>query len=128
MKNLKRIIVSILSFFETPLFFGNIPFKLNKSDWYFKISDPDINPSFPHLHSKDSKYKMNIYNGEIYRAKDKRLISTLSDNDFFKLWNNPKFRQEVIKIRKTYPYGEENLPPIPDVSDINHLNRNSNFE
>lgn len=85
MKNIKRIIASILSFLETPLFFGIISFKLNKADWYFKISDRDINPSFPHLHSKDGKYKMNIYNGNILRAKDKRVISTLSDDDFIKL-------------------------------------------
>lgn len=128
MKNVKKVIASILSFFETPLFFGVIPFKLNKADWYFKISDHDINPSFPHLHSKDGKYKMNIYNGNIHRAKDKRVISTLSDDDFIKLWNYQKFREEVIKIRKTYPYGEEKLPPVPDVSDINYLDRHSNFE
>ena len=109
-------------------FYASSGSKLNKTDWYFKIGDPDINPSFPHLHSKDGKHKMNIYNGNIHRVKDKKIVSTLQNNDFYKLWTDKKFREEVIKIRSAYPYGVEKLPPIPDVSDKNHLNRHSNFE
>ncbi len=123
---LKLILWQLLSFFSEPLFFGPIPFKLSKRNWYFKKGDSDINPSFPHLHCKNSKLKMNIYNGIIYDGKT--AVSMLSDKDFINLWSSNKFLQNVKEIRKLYPYGIEKLPPIPDVSDVDKLCRNSHFE
>lgn len=99
---------------------------MDKRDWYFKKGDQDINPSFPHLHCKTDNLKMDIYNGDIYR--NKILVSTLSDKDFIKLWSDQKFINAVKEIRKTYPYGVEKLPPIPNIKDIKNLRRNSSFE
>lgn len=96
-----------------PLFFGKLPFKLNKKEWYFKKSDEDINPSFPHLHTTDKKYKMNIYTGDIYLKKQKIPFSCITDEEHRKLWSDSKFLNDVKEMRKSYVYGEEKLPLIP---------------
>ena len=126
MNILKQIFLHLLSFLSKPLFLGNISFKLNKKNWYFKKGDQDINPSFPHLHCRDSKLKMNIYTGDIYDGKT--AILTLNNEDYHKLWSDKNFRSQVEEIRKTYPYGEEKLPPIPSVDNLNNICRNSSSE
>lgn len=108
------------------LFLGTIKFKLDKKYWYFHKGDNDINPSYPHLHSKDNKYKMNIYTGDIYLIKQKIPFTTLSDKEYKKLWMDDKFVNDVIQIRKNYIYGEDKLPDIP-YSYIGHK-RLSYFE
>ena len=95
------------------LFLGTIKFKLDNKYWYFHKGDNDINPSYPHLHSKDNKYKMNIYIGDIYLIKQKNPFATLSDKEHKKLWADTKFVNYVIQIRKNYIYGEDKLPDIP---------------
>lgn len=82
------------------LFFGTIKFKLDNKYWYFHKGDSDINPSYPHLHSKDNKYKMNIYTGDIYLIKQKNPFTALSDKEHKKLWMDDKFVNDVIQIRK----------------------------
>ena len=95
------------------LFLGTIKFKLDKKDWYFRKSDTDINPSFPHLHSKDHKYKMNVYTGDIYLKNEKKPFTTISDKEHKQLWSDTKFITDVKQIRKNYVYGEDKLPKIP---------------
>lgn len=112
---LKKIFNWILEIMSTPLFLGILPYKLNKKDWYFKKSDRDTNPSFPHLHCKDNpKMKMDIYTGEIYIGKNLQYF--LKKDDFNMLWSDEKFIKDVKEIRATYHYNIEDLPKIPNVA------------
>ena len=73
---------------------------------------------------------MNIYKGNIYlnKKKWKSTIKSLSDKDFKKLWDDEKFKDDVLKKRETYIYNKEDLPEIPDVTDIKKIVRDSGFE
>ena len=125
-KLIEKLKYLFLLIIHEPLFLGTLPFKLDKKVWYYKKSDEDINPSFPHLHTRDYKYKMNIYTGDIYFDKKKTPFTSLSDEEHKKLWSYSKFLKDVKEMRKNYIYGEEKLPPIP--YSYEDYKRNSYFE
>ena len=112
-KIIEKLQYIFLLILHEPLFLGILPFKLDKKRWYFKKGDMDPNPSFPHLHSIDNKYKMNIYTGDIYFNKKKTPFASITDSDHKKLWSNIKFLKNVKEMRKNYVYNEEKLPLIP---------------
>ena len=49
MNILKKLLNLIFDLLSYPWFLGNITYKLDKQEWYFKLSDEDIKPSFSHL-------------------------------------------------------------------------------
>lgn len=94
------------------------PFKLMKLFWCGEISDPDFfNPSCPHLHSLDGKYKLNVYNGELYDIRLKRVAGNkhVSKEELDKLWKEPKFLAFANSMRNRYfeQYPCSKLPDIP---------------
>lgn len=125
-KIIEKLKYLFLLIIHEPLFFGTLPFKLDKKEWCFRKSDEDINPSFPHLHSIDNRYKMNIYTGDIYFGKRKAPFSSISDEEHKMLWSDSKFLKDVKEMRKNYIYGEEKLPTIP--YSYEDYKRNSYFE
>lgn len=125
-KIIEKLKYLFLLIIHKPLFFGTLPFKLDKKQWYFRKSDEDINPSFPHLHSIDNRYKMNIYTGDIYFDKKKTPFATISDEEHKKLWSDRGFLRDVKEMRKNYVYREGKLPPIPYSYD--DYERDSYFE
>lgn len=68
-------------------------FEIHKTD-----SDPW--PSFPHMHSLEDNMVLNIYTGEIYRKMTRDIIGYASEKNMKRLWNDEKFLNEVMEIRK----------------------------
>ena len=94
------------------------PFKLKKQIWYDELADADMfTPSCPHLHSIDNKYKLNVYTGEIYDIRLKKIIKNKKVNmdEIKKLWNESKFQEFAMKMRQLYfeKYPKSELPEIP---------------
>lgn len=94
------------------------PFKLKKMIWYDEIADSDMfTPSCPHLHSIDGKYKLNVYTGELYDIRLKKIIrdKRVNNDELKELWSESKFLQFAMKMRQLYfeKYPQSQLPQIP---------------
>lgn len=95
------------------------PFSIKSQKWYDELSDSDpFNPSCPHLHSKEGPYKMNVYTGEIYNTKTKKIIEGygVREKDLKKLWNDKKFVAFALTMRKLYfeKFPDSELPKVPE--------------
>ncbi|MBQ7077386.1 MAG: hypothetical protein IJM91_04590 [Lachnospiraceae bacterium] len=79
-------------------------FRLKRQFWYGEYADTDFfTPSCPHLHSEDQKYKLNVYTGDIYDAKNRKFNGMrVSDNELKKLWSDDKFYKFANEMRKIY--------------------------
>lgn len=94
------------------------PFQMKKTLWFDELSDPDLFfPSCPHLHSKDGQYKLNVYTGELYSTKSKKIVNgkIVKEKELKRLWENSKFVEFANRMRNIYfeKYPLSNLPPIP---------------
>ena len=99
---------------------------INIYGYKFEIhkNDADPWPSFPHMHSEDRKFVLNIYKGQVYRKLIKGCIGIAKEKDMIKLWNNTKFLNIVVESRKNKPINAGELENIP----YNWLNEeNSNW-
>lgn len=102
------------------------PFQMKKTLWFDELSDPDLFfPSCPHLHSSDGQYKLNVYTGELYSTKNKKIVKekVVKEKELKRLWSDRKFMEFAEKMRTTYfeKYPSSSLPSIPPFSktDIN---------
>ena len=96
------------------LFYGRVEIPLKGEKWDIHIADPDFFPSVPHLHAvRDRRIRIDVYTGEVYFKR----VNTgkLSDKDFYALWHNEKFLEEVKKARIYYVQEHPNykLPDLP---------------
>ena len=94
------------------------PFKIKKQVWYDELADADpFTPSCPHLHSSDGNYKLNVYNGEIYNIRTKKIVRDkyVPKKELKKLWQDLKFQLFAQKMREIYyeKFPNSKLPDIP---------------
>ena len=89
------------------LFYGRVEIPLKGEKWDIHIADPDFFPSVPHLHAVgDRRIRIDVYTGEVYFKR----VNTgkLSDKDFYALWHNEKFLEEIKKARTYYVKENQN--------------------
>lgn len=67
--------------------------KLYNCIWVFKIGDADDNPSVPHAHAQEFRYRLNAWTGEVYPAGTERdkVIGNLSRKELESLHRDPGF-------------------------------------
>lgn len=97
------------------------PFQMKKTLWFDELSDPDLFfPSCPHLHSFDGQYKLNVYTGELYSTKNKKIVKgkVVKEKELERLWSDRKFMEFAEKMRTTYfeKYPSSSLPSFPTFS------------
>lgn len=85
-----------------------------RSKWEMHKNDADPNPSVPHGHSLDQRYKLDVWNGDVISTKtnevvgraDKKEIQTLHKNNAFK-----NVAREAIRIHQSlYPTHQFYIP------------------
>lgn len=88
---------------------------INNKKWELHIADKDPFPSIPHMHALNAPLKMNIYTGEIYDSRNKRLIEVANKKALKKLWSDTKFVEAVKSARQIYKDNNPKykLPVIP---------------
>lgn len=89
----------------------NYKFEIHKTDI-------DIWPSFPHMHSSEENLVLDIYSGKVYRKITRDHICDAREKDMVILWNDIRFLNMVIEIRKNKPLNVKILDKIP----IQYLN------
>lgn len=94
------------------------PFKIKKQIWVDELADADLfTPSCPHLHSSDGKYKLNVYTGKLYDIRLKKILTNkiVREDELKMLWNDHKFLEFAMKMRKLYheKFSQSELDPIP---------------
>ena len=97
------------------------PFQMKKTLWFDELSDSDLFfPSCPHLHSSDGQYKLNVYTGELYSTKNKKIVKgkVVKEKELERLWSDRKFMEFAEKMRTTYfeKYPSSSLPSVPSFS------------
>lgn len=75
---------------------------INNNKWELHIADVDPFPSIPHMHALNAPLKLNVYTGEIYDSRNKKLIEVANKKELKKLWKDEKFRQAVMEGRRIY--------------------------
>ncbi len=97
----------------------NCPVSIGGYKWFDELSDPDwFFPSCPHLHCKEKPYKLNVYTGELYDIRSKKVssIERVGKKDLKELWKNKKFENFADKMRakflERFPNGV--LPETPN--------------
>ena len=83
--------------------------------WYDELADADMFTHLcPHLHSVDGKYKLNVYTGELYDLRLKKIIRNkiVSNDELRRLWGDAGFLQFATKMRELYfeKYPHSQLP------------------
>ena len=81
--------------------------KVKKMYWEFHKGDADYNPSVPHGHSKDGKYKLELWSGKIY--EDNRLVGYAKKKEMDALKKVKGFLEFVDECRQIY---QERHPTI----------------
>ena len=76
--------------------------KIKKMYWEFHKGDADINPSVPHGHSLDGKYKLELWSGAIYEVSTGKLWGTVKAKEMSALYRLPGFREFVRECRDEY--------------------------
>lgn len=115
---LKKLLYRIL---DLQPFLYRPPINIFKHKFEIHKTDVDIWPSYPHMHSLEDGLVLDIYTGEVYRKITKACISEASEQDMIKLWNDSKFLNVVLEMRKNKPINVKTLIPI----SIEWLNKES---
>ncbi len=76
--------------------------KICKMKWKFRKDDPDFNPSVPHGHSLDGKYKLELWTGNIIEVSNNTVKKVAKKQDMINLYNYPGFVDFVEECRKAY--------------------------
>lgn len=91
-------------------------FKIFKMNWDFHKFDDDPSPSVPHGHSIDNKYRLSIWDGEVYEKKDGKLnrVGKAKKKDLEDLRKDIKFQAFVLEARDWYEKNHRFCPPLSD--------------
>ena len=100
--------------------------KIKKIYWEFHKGDADFNPSMPHGHSLDGKYKLELWSGNIYDVKTKELCWIANPKEMQQLYSYEEFLEFVVDCRSEYikSHPNFNLPPLsalPTSKSSKHL-------
>lgn len=82
--------------------------------WEFHKGDADFNPSMPHGHSLDGKYKLELWSGNIYEVSTKELKWIAKPKDMQHLYSHEGFQKFVKECRDEYCKNHPGfrLPPL----------------
>lgn len=75
---------------------------IKKMYWEFHKGDDDFNPSVPHGHSLDGKYKLELWSGIIYEVLTGKSYGVARSKDMQRLFTYDGFQEFVEKCRSEY--------------------------
>ena len=75
---------------------------IKKMYWEFHKGDEDYNPSVPHGHALDGKYKLELWSGKIYEIATGEVYAVAKAKDMRKLYVYDGFQEFVDMCRNTY--------------------------
>lgn len=91
-------------------------YTLFKMKWDFHKTDDDCNPSVPHGHSVDGRYKMSIWDGKVYDVRTRKLCGSITRKEIENLHNDAVFMKFVDESREwyksTHPHYPDEIPYI----------------
>jgi len=70
--------------------------------WDFHKGDADYNPTVPHGHSLDGKYKLELWSGRIYEISSGKMYGISRSKEMRALYVFPGFREFVEECREEY--------------------------
>lgn len=76
--------------------------KIGGMYWVFHKGDNDDHPSVPHGHSIDGKYKLELWNGNIFNIQTGKIKFKAKKKDMTALYNLPGFLEFVNECREAY--------------------------
>ena len=76
--------------------------KVKGMTWEFHKGDNDNQPSVPHGHSQDGKYKLQLWSGNIYNVVTGKLEFRAKKKEMKNLQNYPGFKEFVNECREEY--------------------------
>ena len=76
--------------------------RVNGMVWEFHKGDNDDRPSVPHGHSRDGKYKLQLWNGLIYEIQTGQVKYKAKRKEMTALYNFPGFLDFVNECRAEY--------------------------
>lgn len=76
--------------------------QVKKMYWDFHKGDADYNPSVPHGHSLDGKYKLELWSGRIYEISSGKIYGVSKPKEMRALYDLPGFREFVEECREEY--------------------------
>lgn len=85
--------------------------------WDFHKGDDDMNPSVPHGHSIDGKYKIELWSGTVYDRRTKKVIGKALRKEIEDLYNNPSFLFFVKEVRESYLQRHPHIRQLPELVD-----------
>lgn len=94
----------------------NYPKQIKKMRWYFHEYDKDDRPSVPHAHSFEGRYKLDPWNGSVYKIINKKLVfhGKAKKIELEELHGNQAFMQFALKeiqwYQKEFPCKKPNSP------------------
>lgn len=79
-------------------------FQIYNMEWVFHLTDKDANPSVPHGHSLDNKYRLKIWDGKVYRKQGGKLKykGKVVKGEMLRLYKSEEFQSFVQKARSLY--------------------------
>ena len=88
--------------------------QVKKMYWDFHKGDSDYNPTVPHGHSLDGKYKLELWSGKIYDVSSGKVHGIAKSKEMKILYAYPGFREFVEECREEYRriYPAVKLPPL----------------
>ena len=76
--------------------------QIKKMHWIFHKGDNDYNPSVPHGHSKDNRFKLELWTGAVYNTLTNKKCGRASVKEMSELYNYPGFVEFVEECRREY--------------------------
>ena len=76
--------------------------KVKKMYWEFHKGDADFNPTVPHGHSLDGKYKLELWSGKIYEVSTGKLCAMAKGKEMKTLYDLRGFVSFVEECRSEY--------------------------
>lgn len=93
--------------------------KIFGQKWFFHKGDDDPNPSVPHGHSEDGKYKLSLWDGKIYSIQSGNVVGTASKREMKALYSNKAMQQFIMESREWYM---QNHPYCPELAPLRAQN------
>lgn len=66
-------------------------YKLYNEIWNMRLDDPDHFPSVPHGHSLSNRYKLNVWNGEVFNRQTGKKVGKVPKKELRRLHQDDDF-------------------------------------
>lgn len=109
--------------------FTNLRPKMNiySQKWIFHKCDEDPNPSVPHGHSEDGKYKLSLWDGKIYSVQTGKMVGNASKSEMRALYADRAMKQFVAESRAWYENTHPFCPDLFPLRETNMIGRRRNI-